>query len=197
MFRDSVTPARDVNAIVCPVAVRGGNTGLIVCNSVATAVRCATEISARKKGAEHWFCTLWEKGRAGVEPAHDGFAIRCLSHLATAPILFARHRPLSVRVLAKQVDWANWFAPATSGCYSGCIGTTSSVLKSNPLDSNRRSLASLCGRRTTVNADSSSGPRIQTLGFTAVGDHCGAEPFGKTNTFGQMRPQVESPQNGS
>jgi len=117
--------------------------------------------------------------------------------LATAPILFARHRPLSARVLAKQVDWANWFAPATSGRYSGCIGTTSSVLKSNPLDSNRRSLASLCGRRTTVNADSSSGPRIQTLGFTAVGDHCGAEPFGKTNTFGQMRPQVESPQNGS
>lgn len=28
---------------------------------------------------------LEEEGREGVEPSRDGFAIRCLSHLATAP----------------------------------------------------------------------------------------------------------------
>ena len=27
-----------------------------------------------------------KEARAGFEPAHDGFAIRCLSHLATAPL---------------------------------------------------------------------------------------------------------------
>lgn len=32
-------------------------------------------------------CRLREEGREGVEPSRDGFAIRCLSHLATAPVI--------------------------------------------------------------------------------------------------------------
>jgi hypothetical protein len=59
------------------------------------------------------------KGREGVEPSRDGFAIRCLSHLATAPNEIWE-------------PWVDSTAPAGRHCYSEYIGTWSRPLQANP-----------------------------------------------------------------
>jgi hypothetical protein len=60
-----------------------------------------------------------EEGREGVEPSRDGFAIRCLSHLATAPSEI-RER------------WAEFREPTVPDFYNECIGRRSRLLEPIP-----------------------------------------------------------------
>lgn len=58
--------------------------------NVETAVPAAkgdTRVDTNEKTLDRFSANpvFYGKGRVGVEPTHDGFAIRCLSHLAIPP----------------------------------------------------------------------------------------------------------------
>lgn len=59
------------------------------------------------------------EGREGVEPSRDGFAIRCLSHLATAPSEIWE-------------CWARFREPSVPDFYNECIGMRSRLLQPIP-----------------------------------------------------------------
>ena len=64
---------------------------------------------------------VFREGREGVEPSRDGFAIRCLSHLATAPNEI-------------WVPWVKSTGPAELLRYSEYIGSRSRHLKTIPVE---------------------------------------------------------------
>jgi hypothetical protein len=67
---------------------------------------------------------LCKEGRVGVEPTRDGFAIRCLSHLATAP-LFQSDKSASDFLLL----WEGNPIKSVGEFYSEFIGSWSTPLK--------------------------------------------------------------------
>ena len=96
----------------------------------------------QQKNAGHLFriTSVFCKGRVGVEPTRDGFAIRCLSHLAIPPIcgpnvenLIGTLPPRQTFILSNHTNCVKFDASGSVATCTECIGKPSTLLQAIPV----------------------------------------------------------------